>query len=104
MISGGANGGFIFTFIATALCLIAAVFSFGVLSPLVASLFLIWEIINVILWINAINSANNDAAFNRANAGQFIGAVLGLTSFGGVARAELVKWMGLFRVLMLTSF
>ncbi len=103
-IAGGSNGGFLATFIAT---VIAFLIVFLVAFPAglgIGLLMLSWETLNLFLWIKSINAATNDDEFNKANAGQFFGSILGFFPMAGVALAEIVKWFGLLWVLMLTNF
>jgi hypothetical protein len=103
LIVGGANGGFFFSFFLTVLCFIVAVFAFAEVSIFVGAVLLGWELLNFALWIKGIRAADNEKAFNLANAGQGLGAFLGLIPFGGVAVAGLVRWLGLAWIFELTN-
>ncbi len=100
-IGGGADGGFVFAFVLTAFAFIVAIYLFQT-SIVLGSLLLIWESINFTLWIKAINAADSEEDFDKANFGQAIVTLLGLIPVPvGMGEVRAVIWFGiLFSALL----
>lgn len=99
----GIDPGFVTAFMFTAIGLSAAVLFFLGGAYLVGIIMFAIELLNAALWGESMYAANSYADFNKANAGQAIGELLGMLPVKWPSSEFLVKWLGVIFVFMVSN-